>query len=141
MRYILLAGLLFFTGISMGQSPGAITTIDFVKIKNNHLSETIFYYENNWKIHRELALGKGYIKSYWLLKAIPDTAADFDLILLTEYADSAQYKIREENFQKIIKTTRPDGPVMLNALKPNEFRQNLFSREAHTIFAGGSDHK
>ena len=53
---------------------------------------------------------------------------------MTEYSDSIQYKISEERFQEIIKATRPNGPSLLNELKPNEFRQNVFTNEAQTIF-------
>ena len=41
-----------------------ITLTEFVKIKNNHREEAVFYYENNWKVLREAAVKKGYIHSF-----------------------------------------------------------------------------
>ena len=76
-----------------------------------------------------------YIKSYKLLTTSADSTANFDLILITEYADSSQFKLNEERFQQIIKATRPDGPKLLNELKPNDFRQNLFFKKSETLFS------
>jgi hypothetical protein len=135
MRNLFLAALLLFANISFGQSETTITTIDFVKIKNNKRQEVLYFYENNWKVYRDIALKNDYIKSYKLLTTSADTTANFDLILLTEYADSTQFKLSEDRFQQIIKETRPDGPKLLNELKPNEFRQNLFFKQTETMFS------
>jgi hypothetical protein len=54
---------------------------------------------------------------------------------MTEYADSSQYKLGEERFQQIIKATRPDGSKLMNELKSNDFRQNLFFKKAETLFS------
>lgn len=135
MRNLFLVALLFFANISFGQSETTITTIDFVKIKNDKRQETLFYYENNWKVYRDIALEKGYIKFYKLLTTSADTSANFDLILITEYADSSQFKLSEERFQQIIKETRPNGSKLLNELKPNDFRQNVFFKKTETLFS------
>ena len=137
MKYLLFITLLLLASISFGQNNTTITVIDFVKIKNNKRQEAIFYYENNWRVYRQIALEKGYIKSYRLLTTSADTTANFDLILVTEYSDSLQYKLREERFQPIIKATRPDGPILLNELNPADFRENLFFKEAGTLFSPG----
>ncbi len=118
------------------QAQNSITKIDFVKIKNGKRIEAIYFYENNWKVYRDIALEKGYIKSYKLLSTASDSTANFDLMLITEYIDSLQEKLSEERFQQIIKTSSPNGPRLLNNLKPNEFRLNLFLKEASTIFSG-----
>jgi hypothetical protein len=135
MKNLLLVALLLFSNISFGQTQTTITTIDFVKIKNNKRQEALFYYENNWKVFRDIALEKGYIKSYKLLTTTADTTANFDLILMTEYTDSSQYKLSEERFQKIIDYVRPDGSKLLNELKSNDFRENLFFKESETLFS------
>ncbi|MEI6408188.1 MAG: hypothetical protein WCR52_02290 [Bacteroidota bacterium] len=135
MKNLLFAALFLLANYSFGQTPTTITTIDFVKIKQNKRQEALFYYENNWKVYRDSALQKGYIESYKLLTTTADTTANFDLMLITTYSDSAQYKLNEARFQEIIKTTRPDGPKLLNALKPGDFRQNVFFKQAATLFS------
>lgn len=66
------------------------------------------------------------------------TAAAFDLMLITEYADSTQLRLSEDGFQQIIKSTRPNGMKLLNELKPSDFRQNLFLRKADVVFSSGA---
>jgi hypothetical protein len=87
---------MLFSAWSMAQS---VYVIDFVKIKDNRKAETYYYYENNWKLYRTAAVEKGFIKSYNILTTTSDSAANYDLILITEYADSLQHKRSEENFQ------------------------------------------
>lgn len=61
----------------------------------------------------------------------------FDIILITEYADSVQLRLGEERFQKIIKETRPNGPRLLNEHKPADFRQNVFTKQAESVVTSG----
>jgi len=115
---------------SFGQNGSAISVMDFVKIKNDKKAEVLYYYENNWKIYREMALKKEVIISYRILTTTPDSTSDFDLIMITEYADSSHFNLAEERFQKIIKEIRPNGPILLNEIKPADFRQNILTKTA-----------
>jgi hypothetical protein len=112
-----------------------ISIVDFVKIKDNKQTEALYYYENNWKVYRDIALKKGYIKSYNLLQTKSDSLASFDLMLITEYSDSTQHSLSEERFNQIIKEVRPNGPKLLNSLKANEFRQSVFLKRAEGLFS------
>jgi len=110
-----------------------ITSIDFVQIVNGHRAEAIYFYDNNWKVYREEALKKGYIRSYQLLEVQPDSLSNYQLMLLTEYHDQTVYDRREENFQKIIKELRPDGAKLLNELKPDLFRKVVYFKLTQTL--------
>jgi hypothetical protein len=136
MRYFLLFALVLSVTFSFGQTESTITIIDFVKIKNNKRKEALYFYENNWKVYRDIALKNNYIKSYKLLTTSADSTANFDLILITEFSDSLQFNLNEERFQQIIKAARPNGPKMLNELKPNDFRQNIFFKKTETLLSG-----
>jgi hypothetical protein len=116
--------------VVQAQNNPSIFAIDFVKILNNNQKETFYYYANNWNASREIALAKNYIKSYQLINTKADSAADFDLMLITEYTDSTQYKMREERFASIIKELNPAGPKLLNTIKPNDFRKIVFTKQA-----------
>lgn len=135
MKKLIFLSLLFGTIVTNGQTSSQLSVIDFVKIKGENHREALFFYENNWKVYRDTALKKGYIKSYKLLTTLVDTTANFDLMLITEYLDSAQLKVAEERFQQIIKEIRPNGPLLLNERKPNEFRKNVFLKTAKTAFS------
>lgn len=134
MRTVLLAVSLLMALSSIGQGSRSILTMDFVKVKNGKHQEALYFYENNWKVYRDMALQKDYIHSYRLVTTPADSLAQFDIILITEYADSTHLKASEERFQQIIKELRPNGPKLLNDVKPVDFRQNLFLRQATTVF-------
>ena len=108
--------------------------MDFVKIRDGKRVEALYYYENNWKMYRDVAVERGLLHSYQLISAAPDSLNNFDLILITTYKDSAQYLKSEENFQPILKELRPNGPKLLNQLKPAEFRQNVFAKVTQNVF-------
>jgi hypothetical protein len=104
-----------------------ISTIDFVEILNDNRSEAIYYFENNWKVLRKMAMENGHIHSYQLLEVEATQDAPFSLILITTYKDDQQYSVREKNFQELI--TAKGELKLLNGKKPAEFRKTLFSKE------------
>ncbi len=113
--------------IGYGQKDVKITTVDFVQILDDNDREAMFYYQNNWKVLREMALEKEYIHSYQLLKVSPSEAAPFHIMLTTTYKDEEQYSLREDHFTALIKER---GPLkLLNRKTPKEFRKILFSKE------------
>lgn len=107
---------------------------DFVKIKDSRRDETLYYYENNWKLYRDEAKKRGVIDSYELISASSEKNADFDLILVTRYRGEDQFKNSEKNFEPILKELRPNGPSLKNQLKPEEFRQNVFAYSGKLLF-------
>jgi hypothetical protein len=111
-----------------------VTLMDFVKIKDGKKPEAMYFYENNWKLYREEALKRNIIQSWQLMEVIPDSLNNFDLILITVYKDSAQHLRSEENFRPILSALRPNGPVLLNNLKPADFRVNVFFKTTRTLF-------
>lgn len=119
------------------QNNGEITLMDFVKIKEGKRSEALYFYEHNWKLYREEALKRKIIVSYEIVEAKPDSVQNFNLILITRYKDSVQYKNSELNFQPILKAIRPNGPLLLNELKPADFRENVFVKTFQTLYANG----
>ena len=137
MKSMITVFLICVTAAAFAQGSRAVSDIDFVKIKNGKKAEALYFYENNWKVYREIALQKGYIKSYKFFTAKPDSLATFDIVMVTEYADSVQFKRSEENFNKIIKETRPNGAKLMNDLKPADFRINLYSKIAESLYQGG----
>ncbi len=130
MRFILMIFLFIgYNGISQ-----TVTVMDFVQVKEDRRAEAIYFYENNWKLYRDIAVKKGYILSYRLELATADSAAAFDLVLITEYKDSLQYINSESNFRGILNSARPNGPLLLNHLQPADFRNNLFVKVTKNLF-------
>ncbi len=135
MNRFLFIVLLLVSEEVFAQSDKPVAMYDFVKIKDGRIQETLYYYENNWKIYRDIALQKNYITGFRIVACQPDTALDFDLILITEYADSSHFAKSEEYFGPIIKDVRPNGPITLNELKADAFRSILYSRRVETVIS------
>ena len=123
----ILALIILISAISYGQPDERISTIDFVQILNGHKAETMYYYENNWKALRLMALKKGYIHSFQLLEVPEGEGPSFHLMLITTYSNKAQYNLREDHFSELIKVR---GKLrLMNGKQPGEFRKTLFGRE------------
>jgi hypothetical protein len=67
MRVILFVLLAGSCTTVAGQSRIPISVFDFVRVNNGLWNEALFYYENNWKVYRDVAMQRGYITSYQLL--------------------------------------------------------------------------
>ena len=132
--------LLLVAVVAAGHSQ-TVSVMDFVKVEEGRQAEAMYFYEQNWKMYRQLALKKGYITDYRIEKTQGDSAAPFNLILITEYKDSISHAKSEENFSDILKTTRPNGPLLLNELKPADFRQPVFVKVTHTVYRNRSRNK
>ena len=127
MRRIIFLILLSICSIGYGQQDDKISTIDFVQILDDNRKETIYYFQNNWKVLRNMALKKGYIDSYQFLEVSVSLDQPFQLMLITTYLNEEQYNLREDHFAELIKE---NGELkLLNDKKPGEFRKTLFSKE------------
>ena len=109
--------LLFSTNAFCQKTP--IVSMDFIKVKNGHYEEALFFFENNWKPYRDSAMKSGAIKSYKLLRNNTDSSKA-DIILMTEYFDKDSYLKREEIFRPIMKSIHPNGGVLKNNLKRDD---------------------
>lgn len=130
MRYLCL--LMLFVSFNSGAQ--TITVMDFVEVKEGRRAEAVYFYENNWKLYRDIAVKKGFILSYRLEEVVADSAGAFNLVLITEYRDSVFYQNSETNFREILAMARPNGPLLLNKHQPADFRTNLFVKITRNLF-------
>lgn len=121
-----LACSVYFSGF--GQDQSKISSVDFVAVINNNYVETLYYYQNNWKVLREAALKKNYIDSYNLLEIEPTDATPYNFILITTYANQDQYNNREAHFEELIKAS--GGLKLLNDKEPKDFRTFIHGQES-----------
>ena len=121
--------LLLFLSIGFmayAQENEKVSTVDFVQVLHENKEEALFYYQNNWKVLREMAIKKGYIHSFQLLETPADEESPFHFMLITTYLNQEQYDRQEENFSELIKEK---GELrLLNEKKPSEFRKILFHK-------------
>lgn len=124
-----LAILFFGTSglMACAQGETRISSIDFVQIINNNHEEALYYYQNNWRWLRDLAIEKGYIVDYEYYQVERTEETSYDLILITVYGNNAQTDAREDNFAELIEL---NGELrLLNEKQPAEFRKLLTGHE------------
>lgn len=78
-----------------------VWAIDLVRTLPGAQLDYVRSIETNWAGARTIARERGAVLSYGAFVAPPDTARGWDVLLMTEYADSAAYANREETFQEI----------------------------------------
>ena len=127
MKLKFLFATLLFCYLSFGQTNEKITTIETVEILNGNTEEAIYYFQNNWKQLRIMAVEKGYINSFQFLKTTYSEETPFHLLLITTYSNKAQYGNREAHFQELIKAK--GSLKLLNEKEPSEFRKSVFTVE------------
>lgn len=121
--------------VASGQSANGIWIIDYIKFKPGKEKEALYFYEQNWLVFREAAKKEGFIKSFELVHIKNQETPLFDLMLMTEFADSSYLKTMEGNFRKVMSRARPNGPSFLNDLRPKEFMEFVNSAEAVAILS------
>ena len=127
MKTAILLFVLGVSSISYAQNDSRITTIDFVQILNDNKAEATYYFQNNWKVLRDMAMEKGYIHSFQVLEVPLSEEEPFQLMFVTTYTNKVQYDLREDHFAELIKEK---GELnLMNDKKPSEFRKSLFTKE------------
>jgi len=127
LHLLVLIAFVGYVAPAVGQYDDRISTIDYVRFLNDNKEEVVYYYQNNWKVLREMAIEKGYIDSFQILELQPQEGLPFQLMLITTYPDKAKYDLRENHFTELIKEK---GPLkLLNDKKPEEFRKSFFTTE------------
>ena len=125
-RILIFAALINVLTTGYGQND-KISTVDFVQILDDNEEEAMYYFQNNWKVLRDMAVNRGFIDSYRFLEVPPSADAPFHLIFITTYLNEEQYNLREDHFAELIEEK---GPLrLLNSKKPEEFRKSLFVKE------------
>ena len=81
-----------------------IWAVDFVRVLPGGEEDYLTNIRENWMTARNIALEEGHILSFHALLAKPDSALGWDLMLMTEYADSARWAQREDIFAAIFES-------------------------------------
>ena len=79
----------------------SVWSVDLIRTLPGQQTEYLRNIENNWAQGRRLARQRDAVLSYRALVAPPDSARGWDVVLMTEYADSAAWADREAIFQEI----------------------------------------
>lgn len=121
--------LLISSGVFAQQT--TVMLVDIMRINREHKAEATYYFENNWKLFRDEAIKWGVITGYQFYETDDDGQLEF--VLITEFKDEEQFGNVEANFEPILKQLRPNGPVMLNDVKPAAFRETISTKKATVV--------
>lgn len=112
-----------------------ISTLDIVKVNGQYEQEAMYFYNENWLQFRKEALKENVISDYEMLRTPDDSAGFFNLILITEYADSASFRNMEAGFAPIMKRVAPNGPKMLNDVPRSKFLEYVSGHDMSSVAA------
>jgi hypothetical protein len=128
------ATLVLFFVTMMSAAMAQVTTVDIVRVKGAYEKEALYFYENNWKVFRQMALEEKYISGFDFVKSPADSTGLFTIVLVTQFADDASYKNVESNFRGIMQKVSPAGPKMLNSVTRKEFIVSTTSYGGNSVW-------
>lgn len=105
----------------------SVWATDFVKTKEGQYDNYLRSLAANWEKARIKAIELGYVKAYRVL-TLPGNP-EWDVVLMTEYADRASFDRREEHFSEVFKLVDPDGPTLIDGKRARQLADILFSKE------------
>mgnify|MGYP007028088381 CR=1 FL=1 len=79
----------------------SVWAVDLVRTLPGAQTDYLRSIETNWARARHLARVRGAVASYRALAAPPDSTRGWDVLLMTEYADSTAWADREAIFQEV----------------------------------------
>lgn len=79
----------------------SVWSVDLVRTLPGAQMDYMRSIETNWANGRKVANARGAVLAYRAFVAPPDSARGWDVLLMTEYADSASYLRREAIFESI----------------------------------------
>jgi hypothetical protein len=79
----------------------SVWTMDLVRTLPGQQAEYLRSIEANWASSRRIASQRGAVLSYRAFVAMPDSVQEWDVVLMTEYADSTAWANREAIFDSI----------------------------------------
>jgi Putative lumazine-binding len=116
-KYGFLLLILLAFHLSAFSQSSSVWTVDEVKTDVGQQANYLQFVEQNWAKSRQKLREKGLIKSYRVLTVKPETSQQWDVMLLTEYANREAFEKREEIFAEVFKTQKS---VLINGKSGRE---------------------
>lgn len=79
----------------------SVWAVDLIRTLPGQQEEYLRNIEQNWAQGRRILHGEGGVRSYYALADSPDSLQEWDVLLMTEYPDSAAYEAREATFEEV----------------------------------------
>jgi hypothetical protein len=127
---ILIAIFILCKSDGLAQQQSTIWAVDFVKTKQGQLDDYLKFNEVNWVKAREEMKKQGTILSYKVLTLPQDSGGEWNVLLMTEYADMKMYEAREKSYQSAVAKIRPagQGATLINGKSARQMADIIFSK-------------
>lgn len=115
----------------------SVWTADFMRTKPGQFDRYLKYLDANWARSRRTVLSQGRIRSFRVLTTTPTAAAPWDVVLLTEYPDSAAQANAESIFRPVLDA---QGETLIDGLsgkgRDNPLKATVSSVVMRTAISG-----
>jgi hypothetical protein len=98
-------------GVTADIPDSSVWSVGYARTHPGEQADYLAFLERNWVEARRRALREGVVRSYRVLVRPDVEAAEWDVMMITEYADSTAYADREAYFTSMF--ARPDWEARL----------------------------
>jgi len=123
-----------YAQVSRPYRNGSVWTIGFIRMKPGMETAYLNYIAGDWKRQQEAQKKEGLIVSYKVLTTEAHGAADFNIMLMTEFKDLATMEANEAKADNLAQTTVGNDQKQMQGYRERlEIREVLQGRLAREI--------
>ncbi len=130
---VLTLSVVVFAQVNRPYRNGSVWNVAFIRMKPGMETAYLNYIANDWKKNQEASKKEGLILSYKVLTTEAHGAADFNIMLMTEYKDLATMEAnenKEDNLaQQIVGNDQKQIQGYKDRLEIREVLQDRLARE------------
>ncbi len=131
---VLILSAVVFAQVNRPYRNGTVWNVAFIRIKPGMDTAYLNYLATDWKRNQEAMKKAGLILSYKVLTTEAHGAADFNLMLLTEYKDLATMEANEDKADSLAQQVVGNDAKQIQGYKERlEIREVLQDRLAREI--------
>jgi len=131
---VLTLSVVVFAQVSRPYRNGSVWNVAFIKMKPGMETAYLNYIATDWKRNQEAMKKEGLIVSYKVLTTEAHGAADFNIMLMTEYKDLATMEANEAKADNLAQTVIGNDQKQMQGYRERlEIREVLQDRLAREI--------
>jgi len=124
-----LGAFVLLMSVNVFAQSASVWAVDFVKTKGGRQADYLQFIEQNWAKARAFMKEKGIVSNYQVLSLSQNQAAEWDVLLMTEYKDSSAYEKREAVFNEFSEYRKTSGSAQKgDKINPREISEIKFNR-------------
>ncbi|HEX8397496.1 MAG TPA: nuclear transport factor 2 family protein [Pyrinomonadaceae bacterium] len=124
-----LGAFVLLMSVNVFAQSASVWAVDFVKTRGGRQADYLQFIERNWAQARAFMKEKGIVSNYQVLSLSQNQAAEWDVLLMTEYKDSAAYEKREAVFNEFAEYRKTSRSAQKgDKINPREISEIKFNR-------------